>query len=133
MHHCQVSVKTWLSPHPLRQLAGKEIERASLLQCALTSSLTRHGNNGLTNAEFERLGVEDYRLTFGHSISTRHWRRLFKRTLDRDGGAKNWQRLEIYLEESPARRPEFRKRNHFIPADLKPLQELISSFARPAH
>ena len=85
----------------------------------------------LTSAEFEKLGVEDYRRVFGHSISIRHWRRLFRRTLDRDGGAKNWARLEIYLDENPARRPEFRKRQLYVPISLRPLQELIASFENP--
>jgi hypothetical protein len=52
--------------------------------------------------------------------------------LDRDSGAKNWARLEIYLDESPARRPEFRTHKHFVTADLQPLQQLICSFANPA-
>jgi hypothetical protein len=86
----------------------------------------------LRRAEFERLGVEEYRRIFGHAISVRHWRRLFKRTTDRDGGAKNWDRLEIYLDESPARRPELRKRAYFVPGNLQPLQQLISSFTNPA-
>jgi hypothetical protein len=69
---------------------------------------------------------------FGHSVSTRHWRRLLRRTLDRDGGTENWGRLEIYLDESPARRPEFRKRNFYTPVSVQLLQELISSFENPA-
>jgi hypothetical protein len=86
----------------------------------------------MTSSQFERLGVQDYRRIFGHSISTRHWRRLFRRTLDRDGGAKNWRRLEIYLDESPARRPELKPRVQFVATTFRPLQELISSFENPA-
>ena len=99
---------------------------------ALAPALTRMNDIDLTSADFERLGVEDYRRIFGHSISTRHWRRLFRRTLARDGGAENWGRLEIYLDESPARRPDLKKIVPFTPAALRPLQELISSFANPA-
>jgi len=122
----------WRPPGPLRELADKAIERASLLQRALAPALARLGNVDLTSAEFERLGIEDYRRTFGHSVSTRHWRRLFRRTLDRDGGTENWRRLEIYLDESPARKPELRKPATFTSATLRPLQELISSFKNPA-
>jgi hypothetical protein len=35
------------------------------------SKLARQDDSALTIAEFERLGVEDYRRTFSHSISTR--------------------------------------------------------------
>ena len=85
-----------------------------------------------TATEFEQLGVEDYRRVFGHSISARHWRRVLRRTLDRDGGAENWGRLEIYLDESPARKPELKKRGLYTANAFGPLQELISSFVNPA-
>jgi hypothetical protein len=120
----------WRPPHPLGELVDEAIERASLLQRALASSFARQNDVGLTSAQFEQLGVEEYRRIFGRSASTRHWRRLFRRTLDRDGGAENWGRLEIYLDESPARRA--RKIVSYTPVALQPLQELISSFANPA-
>jgi hypothetical protein len=103
-----------------------------MLKRALAPVFARLNDADLTSEEFERLGVEDYRHAFGHSISTRHWRRLLKRTLNRDGGAENWGRLEIYLDESPARRPELRKPTTFIRAAFRPLQELVSSFGNPA-
>src|SRR5947209_2433744 len=100
----------WRPRYPLSQLCEEAIERASMLKRALGPPRARQNDAHVTAAEFEQLGVEDYRRAFGHRISTRHWRRLLKRTLDRDGGAKNWGRLEIYLDESPARKPESRKR-----------------------
>src|SRR5229473_866521 len=122
----------WRPRCPLNQLCEEAIERASRLKQALAPALARMNDVDLPTVEFERLGVEDYRRVFGHSISTRHWRRLCLRTLNRDGRAENWGRLEIYLDESPARRPELRKRAPFTPTALRPLQELISSFANPA-
>ena len=122
----------WRPRYPLSELTKDAIERASLLQRALGPALARLNDALLTSAEFERLGVEDYRRMFGHGVSTRHWRRLFRRTMKRDGGAENWRRLEIYLDESPARRPELKRRIHFVPAVFRPLQELIGSFANPA-
>ena len=122
----------WRPRHPLSQLREEAIERASMLKRGLAPALARLNDANLTSAEFEQLGVEDYRRTLGHSVSTRHWRRLFRRTLDRDGDAENWGRLEIYLDESPARKPELRKRVPFTSTALRPLQELISSFANPA-
>jgi len=108
----------WRPRYPLSEITDAAIQRASLLQRALASALTRLSDASLASAEFERLGVEAYRRTFGHSISTRHWRRLLRRTLNRDSGAENWGRLEIYLDESPARRPEFRKRNFYTPVSV---------------
>src|ERR1700736_5170230 len=122
----------WRPRYSLSQLCEEAIERASLLQRALAPALARLNDLDLTAAEFERLGGEDYRRMFGHSISTRHWRRLFRRTLNHDCGAENWGRLEIYLDESPARRPELKRRNFYTPVAIVPLQELISSFDDPA-
>ena len=34
-------------------------------------------------------------------FSLNRWRQLLTRTLRRDGGARNWARLEIYLDEEP--------------------------------
>jgi hypothetical protein len=122
----------WRPRYPLGQLCEEALERASMLKRALAPALARLSDVDLISGEFEQLGVEDYRRTFGHRISTRHWRRLFRRTIDRDGGAENWGRLEIYLDESLARKPEFRKRNLYTPVTLQPLQELIASFENPA-
>ena len=122
----------WRPRHPLSELTDEAIKRASMLKRSLAPALARQNDVDLTSADVEQLGVEAYRRTFGHNVSTRHWRRLFRRTLDRDGGAENWRRLEIYLDECPARRPELRKPSPFTPAALRPLQELISSFENPA-
>lgn len=121
----------WWPRYPVSELADGAIERASLLQRALAPALARLDDHSLTSAELEQIGILNYRRIFGYSVSTRHWRRLFRRTLDRDGGAENWGRLEIYLDESPARRPELRQPSPVIRATLRPLQELISSFTNP--
>ena len=54
-----------------------------------------------SQAEFEARGVQEYSKVFGHTISERWWRKLFKRTVDRDNGLKQWDRLDLYLEEKP--------------------------------
>lgn len=120
--------RQWMPPHRLNELTEGAIERASFLRRALLLALTGQNQSARDVAEFERLGVEDYRRTFGHSISTRHWRRLFKRTVDRDGGAQNWTRLEIYLDETPALRAK-----PLLPlaSAFRSLQELIASFQNP--
>ena len=122
----------WQPRYPLSQVCEEAIERATKLKQALAPTLQRLNDINLRSAEFEQLGVQDYRRAFGHGISARHWRRVFQRTLNRDGGAENWGRLEIYLDESPARKTELRKRGLYTPTVLRPLQELMSCFANPA-
>src|SRR5260370_8586334 len=85
----------WRPRYPLSQLCEKAIERASLLKRALAPALARQSDVDLTAAEFERLGLEGYRRVFGHSISTRHWRRLFRPTLHPTAALENWDLLSI--------------------------------------
>jgi hypothetical protein len=51
-------------------------------------------------ADFEAHGVADYAREFGETISTRHWRALFKRALLRDANREEWHRPELYLDEN---------------------------------
>ena len=59
-------------------------------------------------AELAAAGVEEYRRVFGNTVSAGYWRELFDRTIQRDNGFEEWNRLEIYLparlkqKESPA-------------------------------
>jgi hypothetical protein len=86
----------------LDAIAPEEIERAGKLRQALGSLLYCQHDDSLSAADFEARGVAEYQHVFGHSVSTRHWRAIFKRTLRRDGGQDKLSRLELYLPDKPA-------------------------------
>jgi hypothetical protein len=77
-------------------------------------------------------GADDYRRAFGNPISPRYWRELFMRTIRRDNGAEDWNRLEIFLPDrlkqkdapaavvSEALAADFADLNHFIRACNNP-------------
>ena len=92
----------WQPAVSLNHIAGIEIARAGKLRDALRSSLLRQHGRDLSASEFKAQGLADYAKIYGHAITQRHWRALFKRTLQRDAGAENWNRLEIYLPDRPA-------------------------------
>ncbi len=94
--------KRWEPTVPMSQVAQREIDRANKLREALLPSLTRQHDSEISSAEFEADGATDYAKCFGHVITARHWRSLYRRTIQRDGGAENWSRLEIYLPDKPA-------------------------------
>ena len=124
------SPSRWQPKYPINACSEDAITRASLLQRALLPFLKANvGPQFQSRANFETAGVEQYRQVFGHRVTFRHWRRLFRRTIDRDGGPGNWTRLEIYLDESPARR--VKTLVPFAAAALRPLQDLIASFQNP--
>lgn len=98
--------KPWQPPVPLAQISPRCLDKAAKLRDAMASALGRMNAQDMPSAEFEALGVKDYERVFGYNVSARHWRDLFKRTIDRDAGAENWGRLEIYLDDHLGRNAE---------------------------
>jgi hypothetical protein len=96
--------KQWAPSIPLDQVADGDIDNARKLREALRPGLAQQHDLALTSGELETQGVADYARIFGHRITARYWRELFGRTLQRDGGAENWNRLEIYLPANPRRK-----------------------------
>jgi hypothetical protein len=113
----------WQPEIPLNKIHDDDIQRAMKLRDALKPWLIRQHDPNLSSGEMESRGVEDYRRVFGKvhclnggesrparqpsRITPRYWRELFMRTLRRDNGAEDWNRLETYLpdrlkEKNPA-------------------------------
>ncbi len=120
--------KAWQPPMPLSEIADSNLNRAAQLQRALLPSVQRQEDTSLNAAEFETSGVEDYKKVFGHEISARHFRDLFKRTIQRDGGAENWSNLALYLDERPARKIKTNPATAPCADEFRPLQQIISAF-----
>ena len=94
--------KQWQPPMPLDKISDAHIEGARKLRDALRPWLAQQHDTSLASKELEVKGVADYARVFGHRITGRYWRELFARTVRRDNGAEDWNRLEIYLPERPA-------------------------------
>ena len=84
---------------PLEKIADADIQAATKLRDALKPWLIGQHDLSLSAAEMESRGIEDYRRAFGNRITARYWRELFMRTIRRDNGAEEWNRLEIYLPD----------------------------------
>jgi hypothetical protein len=89
----------WQPKIPLDKICDADIQIAKKLRDALKPWLIQQHDQGLSSAEIENRGIEDYRREFGNRITARYWRELFARTLRRDNGAEDWQRIEIYLPD----------------------------------
>lgn len=94
----------WEPMIPLGEIAQPCIDNAVNLQRALRQVMDLKSKGSVSNPELERSALENYRREFGHTVTARYIRRLIHRTIGRDGGAKNWNRLELYLPERPARK-----------------------------
>lgn len=124
--------QSWQPAVPLAQVAQHSLSKAVKLQSALRRVLELQDDLTRSTAELEQIGLVDYQREFGHSITDRYLRELVKRTQDRAGAAGDFSRLELYLDEAPARKhaPKL-----IIPAAVKDefceLGQLIQAFTNP--
>jgi hypothetical protein len=93
----------WKAPLRLAEVAESSLDKAGKLQRALARVLALQSDLSRPSAELEQIGLDDYRREFGFAITDRALRGLVKRTIERDGGAEDFNRLELYLDERPAR------------------------------
>ena len=95
----------WSPALSISEISESELQKAHHLRQALLPSLQKSGV-ATDKTEFEKAGVQDYRKAFGHPITRRHFRQLLSRTLERDSGLKQFDRLVLYVAERPARGEE---------------------------
>jgi hypothetical protein len=88
----------WQPAIPLRDIAAQDIAAAEALQRVLARALSLPQSASMS--ERVRVALNDYRRELG-SVSDRHLRRLIERTLERDRGERCFERIELYLSESP--------------------------------
>ncbi|HOX58995.1 MAG TPA: hypothetical protein P5205_17695 [Candidatus Paceibacterota bacterium] len=123
----------WKCPLPWDQVPEHQRGKAVKLQNALARALEMRRTPGTAAAQVEQAGLEDFKAHFGYAISGRHWRRLLHRTIERDAGEENWQRLEIYLDDrafaAPAAKTEV-VRNRF---QHRELDEVIAALEDRQH
>lgn len=118
----------WQPSVPLGLIAETCLIDARNLRDALLPALQRLGAVTLTPADRLRLGLADYMRIFGHTVTQRHWRRMMDRTIRRDGGENEFQRLELYLPDTPARKPAAAAKSS---GDFQEIVDVIEACADP--
>jgi hypothetical protein len=122
----------WKAPLRLSEVAEAGLAKAGKLQRALARVLALQTDLSRTSAELEQIGLDDYRREFGFAITDRALRGLVKRTIERDGGAENFTRLELYLDERPARKaplPSAPRAGDEV--EFSELREVLVTFKKP--
>jgi hypothetical protein len=97
--------KRFKTPFPIQELSPTVLTRATRLRRALRGILPLRNDRTITAAAFAVRGLEAYKREFGHVVSAKHWRTLVDRTIERDNGAEEWGRLDLYIGENPSRVP----------------------------
>jgi len=122
----------WKPAVPLAQVAAHCLEKAVKLQRALRRALALQNDLSVSSAELEAIGLADYQTEFGHAITARYLRELIKRTVERDSGFCAFDRLELYLDETPARKQSTKPRISLsIQSEFQELREVINGFKNP--
>lgn len=118
---------TWQPGIPWREVCPEQQTEALALQRALLPLIHRRNDTTLSLDEFETQGVDTYRRETGREISRDRWHYIFNRTIDRDGGAEQFQRPEIYLSGNPSR-AEIKAPAPNDAEAFKPLSDCLSRF-----
>ncbi len=103
-HFLSAPRERWQPALTVSEIAPSALVKAGKLREAMLPSLQRRNDTGLSAGELAALGLRDFQATFKREISTAHWRRLFDRTIERDRGFEEFDRLEIYLDDQPRRK-----------------------------
>jgi hypothetical protein len=90
-------------PLSLTEIAPAALERARKLRSALRETIPLRNDTTVIAAELAARGLSAYKREFCYAVTAKHWRALFDRTVERDNGAEEWERLELYVEENPPR------------------------------
>ena len=121
----------WESALPLDKIADEQIQAATKLREALRHWLIEQHDLNLPRAEIEARGVQDYRRIFGNGITTRYWRELFTRTVRRDNGFEEWNRLEIYLPDRLNQKETVSVVSEALANDFVELESFIQACSNP--
>ena len=122
----------WEPEIPQSEWSKHTTEETCKRRRAFAPSLRRNSSEPIKAADLEARGLADFRAVFGYEIQARHWRDQFSKILTRDRGAENWDRLEIYLSDKPARKERPVSHALFSDVEFRPLQTLIAGFQDPA-
>ena len=124
-------VKPWEPALPLGHIADSCIEKAQKKRRALVPTLQRWINDdSAEHSECVEFGLRLYREAVGHPISERNFRRWIKLVLSRDGGAYEFERLELYLPKRPTPKPLVQVPSS-LDAQFQPLADFVNSLADP--
>jgi hypothetical protein len=114
----------------LRQLAPTAVTKAEKLREAFRQVMARRNDDLISAGEKEQLGLTEYKAVFGHAITARHWRNLMARTLGRDRGLEEFERLELYVDLNP---PTVRSQGSpEVSRDCSELEQAFSLLPNPS-
>lgn len=123
-------VAPWQPEFPWREVCPEQQTEALKLQRALLPTLERQHSPILEGSELVAIGLRDYEREFNRAIPADRWRYLFNRTLERDRGAQQFHRAELYLPGNLKRAAKSSAANDGA-TEFESLRECIARFNDP--
>lgn len=123
-------VPPWQPEIVWREVCPEQQTEALKLQRALLPTLERQHSPILEGSELVAIGLRDYEREFSRTISAERWRYLFNRTLQRDQGAGQFHRAEIFLPGNLKRASKSSATSHDA-GEFEPLAACIARFGDP--
>lgn len=116
----------WQPEIPWNEVCAEQQTEALKLQRALMSSLDQRNEPGISAAELQSAGLRSYEVEFSRTISAERWQYIFDRTLNRDRGAGQFHRPELFLSGNLKRK--ISTPNTGGDTDFAPLNLCIGNF-----
>jgi len=131
-HLLSAPAERWQPSVPLARVHPEAMVRAAKMRDALSASLPRYSGatGGGSMSEILAAALAHFRRVMGNAITPRHVRNLLNRTIARDRGFEEWNRVELYLEERPALTASPTPTGKT--SDLPALRDAISAIVNPA-
>lgn len=115
--------RRWEPPVPVARADRASLLSAQRLQRALSRCL--ESPSGTKLARRARIAGEDYPKQFGRSVTPRRLCTLIARTIERDGGLREWTRLAIYLPDNVRERAKGPSSGSPLNAEFGELEKAI--------
>lgn len=115
--------RIWQPPIGLSEICDADIRRADQLRESLGQAL--QADEATSISQRARIALPEFRRICGHEISLKQLGRLIARTIDRDRGAHDFARLEIYLPEIP----RLQQKRSLADVDFQELRDEFATIA----
>jgi hypothetical protein len=118
----------WQPPVPLAQCSPETVSKAAKLRAVLLPFVETEYDG--SQAQLFAAIAAVYQKEFGRALSSKWAGKLFSRTLERDRGRNDFQRLEIYLDDCPGRKPGPGKPVPCHEFDLAPIADAVAALEK---
>ncbi|HEX4119974.1 MAG TPA: hypothetical protein VH619_05040 [Verrucomicrobiae bacterium] len=122
----------WQPPVSLAQCGQEAIDKAAKRRAVLFAFLESKDAPDRSRAQLGAAIAAEHQKQFGYPITAKSALKLFDRAIERDRNREDWQRLEIYADDLPGRKPGPGKPIQTPEYDHAALADAVKTMQNPA-